>query len=89
MSMDDVVGALQIFSEDMDEFTGMMANAATDLGREHDALAPIWSDSFSQKYRQDWSTFDGELDGYLNGDANRYRDFLDDRVVLLRRYLNG
>lgn len=89
MSMDDVVVALRVFAEDMDEFTGVMANAATDLEHEHDALLPIWRDTFAEKYRQDWQSFEGGLDGYLNSDAHRYRDFLDDRVVLLGRYLNG
>lgn len=89
MSMDDVVGALQLFSSDMEAFTARMTSAASELEREHDSLVAIWDDTFSQEYRQQWQGFDGELEGYLQGDAPRYRDFLEDRVALLGRYLNG
>ena len=89
MSMDDVVGALRIFSSDMEEFTARMAGAASDLEQEHDSAVAVWDDTFSQQYRKRWQGFDGELEGYLRGDAPRYRDFLEERVELLGRYLNG
>lgn len=89
MSMDDVLCALQIFHGDMDTFTNAMGNAATDLEREHDSLAAVWTDTFSQQYQQQWQSFDGHLERYLNRDSHGYRDFLEERTMLLGKYLNG
>lgn len=89
MSMDDALRAIQIFSQDMDAFTTAMANAAAELEREHDSLLAVWHDRFSEEYRNQWQAFDGNLERYLGTDAHWYRGFLEERLVLIGRYLNG
>lgn len=89
MSMDDALRALQIFSDDMEAFTASMTNAAAELDRQHNAVVPIWNDRFAQEYRTQWQGFDGNLERYLHQDAHWYRDFLEERMTLVGRYLNG
>lgn len=89
MSMDDVLRALQMFSDDLKSFTSTISDAAVALDKEHESLAEIWNDPFSEEYRREWRGFESHLERYLRDDAPWYRDFLEEKIERIGRYLYG
>lgn len=87
MSLDDTMVALRVFEAEMRELTETLAASIGALRRHHEQVGAVWRDDFARQYRQQWDSFERQLDDYLRGDAPRYQAFLETRMAALRRYL--
>lgn len=87
MSMDDVLKAVEVFGQDLEVFTARVAAAATALERQNESLISI-ADTDSA-YRQSWQIWRDDLMPYLDQEAPRLQGLVDDKVMLMRKYLYG
>lgn len=89
MSLDETVEQMHLFSQALNEFNEHLRASVSDLNRSHDAVDPLWRDSFRRDYDAEWGRFQEAMIRYLNREAPNYAQFLHDKLIQLRRYLHG
>ena len=87
--MDDQLAALQRFRGSLQQFNESLHSSLKELSANHNAVTPIWRDSFRREYDRRWSSFSDPVDRYNQGQGERYERFVNEKIVALNRYLHG
>lgn len=89
MSMDDQYDMMQRFKSHLEEFNQQLWGSWNETEQYHEAVSPIWQDSFRRDYDRAYDQLKEWIATYLVGEAPRYIEFFEIKLEALRRYLYG
>ena len=89
MSLDEQYEQMRFFAQALDEFNERLNGSVQDLTRRHEAVHPLWQDSFRKHYDAEWDEFKQHMDAYLRHEGPSYAQFLDEKIRSLQAYLFG
>lgn len=89
MSLDEQYEQMRFFAQALDEFNERLKGSVQDLTRYHDAVHPLWQDSFRKQYDAEWDEFEQRMDAYLRREGPAYTQFLVEKIRSLHQYLFG
>jgi predicted component of type VI protein secretion system len=89
MSLDEQYEQMQYFSVALDAFNERLRGSVADLKHHHEAVHPLWQDSFRRMYDAEWTEFEERMNAYLQREGPMYEQFLVSKMQSLRLYLFG
>lgn len=89
MSMDEQYKEMRAFAKSLDAFNTQLQTSWKDLEQKHEAVSPLWQDTFRKQYDTEWSAFKESMERYLRHDVPKYSRFLREKMEYLRRFLYG
>ncbi len=89
MSLDEQFEQMHHFSQALESFNERLRISMTDLTDRHEAVSPIWQDSFRRTYDMEWNPFEEHMKMYLQREALAYSQFLETKLKYLQAYLFG
>ncbi len=87
--MDDQFAELQRFGNSLRSFNQRLQDSVKELERRHQAVDPLWKDSFRAEYDRAWLKFENDMSTYLTRWAHRYEAFIAEKARALSQYLHG
>jgi hypothetical protein len=88
-SMDDVYRELLIFNDELTQFNEHLTVQLKDLSHCHDIVSPLWQDEMRKTYDSIYRHLSEVIQRYATREGPDYTRFLDEKVMLAKRYLYG
>jgi uncharacterized protein YukE len=89
MSMDDQYIQMQNFHRSLASFNEHLRGTVADLESQHENVSPHWQDEMRRYYDSVWDPFKAAMARYINTEGPNYVEFLNIKLQVLRRYLQG
>lgn len=88
-SLDEVHDSMCQFGAALDRFQSALEASCSELRRCHEAVEPLWQDSYRKDYDARYEPLREMLERYVQSQGPEYRLFIDRKVMSLRAYLFG
>ena len=89
MSMDDVLIAMNAFTQELEQFNDSLQASFEQLQAHHDAVSPLWDDAMRKEYDVRWQPLKEKMDEYIHSAGGRYVEGLIEKLDNLKGYLYG
>ncbi|NES70410.1 MAG: hypothetical protein F6K24_36950 [Okeania sp. SIO2D1] len=87
--MDDQFLQLKNFQQTLEQFNDRISASWKEVETAYEDLDPHWEDENHRKHEQLWLPVQEQMKNYLNRQSPVYTDFLNHKLQVLERYLNG
>ncbi|MBM4429999.1 MAG: hypothetical protein FJ026_06555 [Chloroflexi bacterium] len=88
-TVDDTYAQMTTFLQTLKDFNTHLHVSVSDLAHHHEAVNPLWQDSFRRQYDAEWQQFVDLMARYLNQEAPAYEQYLYEKLIALGGYLYG
>lgn len=89
MSLDHTLEALTQFGRQLEAFDTALRASHIELRACHDVVDGLWRDEARRTYDRCMAELDTRLADYLGGEAERYEEFIRQKLRQLDSYLHG
>jgi hypothetical protein len=87
--MDDSFLQLKHFQKTLEQFHDRVQSAWREVETTYEDLSPHWQDQKRQKHDEIWLDLQEKTNNYYSRQIPTYNDFLNHKLQVLERYLNG
>lgn len=89
MSMDDVRTQMMRFIDSLASFHDVLDQSVMDVEKSHGRLHGLWQDEMRRDYDRAYRPLDDAMKEYVKRIGPNQREWLDDKMSHLTRYLHG